>query len=538
MVLKHNKTEQALLFLMPWVIAGFGLRLYRALLQVVMFRDETAFAFEIKHVLQGTIFQDGTYFVFPPAIAFLASPIAAITGDAELAGRLVSCIMGAATAIPVYYLTKDLFGLRAAAIATALAAVFPPLLGTGVMSEPTYTFFIALGLYLGNRAYNTGRSRDYALFGAVMAVSYLSRPEGFFVFFAYLALLAVLLVRDKAGIKRVSVLGAMALAGFFVLAFPYMLQLKAQYGSWELSGKTRINLVKMKAAESARPGESLDDAEARVSRESGEGGKGLIGDLFTEFGAMARRYPGNLVTEAESLFKQTGVPLLLAFMAGLAFALARPGRLNTFAPLLAVMAPLLSIPTLFILDRILTPYLPVVIIVASYGASRLSVLVGGKVQSVMKGQAAMPVTTFVIAAALFTGNFGNILPETDIQKTLGSNEWYNACYIMRQYAERARPIIRPGSGIITRDNISAYYAGGEYVPFPVIDANDLVAYARRNRARYLIYGLDEQNMRPNLMPVFAKNGYPTDDPLGDGCMKLIYYEDFFLLYEFTGREGQ
>jgi 4-amino-4-deoxy-L-arabinose transferase-like glycosyltransferase len=535
MGIDRGQARRAFFALYIWVLLGFGLRLWRALLQVVMFRDETAFAFEIKHVLQGTIFQDGTYFVFPPAFAFLAAPIAIVTGDAELAGRLVSCIMGAATAIPVYYLTRDLFGLKAAAFAAPLAALFPVLIVAPVMSEPTYTFFIALGLYMGNRAYNTGRGRDYALFGAVMAASYLSRPEGFFVFFAYLALLFILLFRDKAGIKRVFALGAMALAGFFVLAFPYMLQLKAGYGAWELSGKTRINLAKMKAMESMMPGESLDDAEARVSKEFGEGKKSLIANLLTEFSAMARRYPGNLVTEGKSLYKQAGLPLLLAFAAGLLMVLAMPGRLRTLAPLLAIMAPLLSIPVVFVLDRILSPYLSVVFVIAAYGASRLSELAGKKAQSVIEGRAVMPAATFVFAAGLFMGNFGYILPETDVQKMLRLDDWYGSCYDLRQTAEQVRPFIQPGSGVITRNNIFAYYAGGEYLPIPVTDIAGLMDYARRNRARYLFYGSMEQQMRPQYYPVLLANGYPQKDPLKNGELMLVLAQDDFLLYEFSGQ---
>jgi 4-amino-4-deoxy-L-arabinose transferase-like glycosyltransferase len=134
---KPGVKREALLLVIPFVLLGFGLRLWRALLQLVMFRDETTYAFQIKHVLHGTIFSDPTYFTFPPTYAFLAAPVALVTNDPELAGRLVSGTLGALTVVPVFYLTRDLFGTRAAAVAGFLTAIFPPFCIVGVMSEAT-----------------------------------------------------------------------------------------------------------------------------------------------------------------------------------------------------------------------------------------------------------------------------------------------------------------------------------------------------------------------------------------------------------------
>ena len=167
--------NKAIYLLYPWVLAGLALRLWRVSLQLVMFRDETTYAYQIKHILDGTIFSDATYFTFPPAYPLLAAPFALVTGDPELAGRLVTSLAGAATAIPVYYLSRDLFGEKAAAVAAAVTALFPPLMGIGVMAEQTYGFFVALGIYLAYRALASGRARDGLYFGLAMAAAYLSR---------------------------------------------------------------------------------------------------------------------------------------------------------------------------------------------------------------------------------------------------------------------------------------------------------------------------------------------------------------------------
>ncbi len=515
-----------------WVLAGFGLRLWRVFYQLVMWRDETAYAFEIKHVLNGTIFQDPTYYTFPPAYALLAAPVAALTGDPELAGRLITCVAGAAAAIPVYYLTRDLFGQRAAAAAAAVTALFPPLFSIGVMSESTYSLLVMLCLYLGHRAYKSGRGRDYFLFGLVMAISYLTRPEGFFIFFAYLFLLAALIWK-KTGTKKVTALAGAALLGFFLLAFPYMAQIRAHFGAWYISGKVPINLVKVKAEETLRPGEDPERHEAEVSRQM-EGEKRGLGMMLAQFSAMAKRYPGNLMKEVKDFSKMVGAPLLAAFVLGISFIAA--GRCLNPAMLLglAAYAPFFVIPAVFVLDRVLVPYLPLLIVPAGYGIARLSEAVADRLKG---GEALASGACVFFSAALFIGNFGGLLPQTDVQKALYDSPSYSYYYTLRQIAGQARARIPPDSRIITRNDIFAYYAGGEYLPIPPSGIGGLMKYAADNEAGYLFYGPMERDMRPQLYPVlFQGDGYPKANPLGDGSLRLAaLWGDDFALYEFTGR---
>jgi len=531
-----SSARKLLVSLYLWVLLGFGLRILRIFYQVVMFRDETTYAYQIKHILNGTIFQDSTYFTFPPAYALLAAPLALVTGNPEISGRIISCLAGAATVIPAYYLARDLFGQRAATITAVLTALFPPLLSTAVMSEPTYCFLVTLSIYLANRAYNSGRGRDYFLFGLAMAGCYLARPEGFFIFCTCLFLMAAILAWDRTGVKKTLALTGIAFAGFFLLAFPYMVQLKAHFGGWEISGKTPINLAKVKAVETWKPGEDLEKHESDVYGQYDKKKKDLGGSFLTELPAIARRYPHNLRIEVESFDKVAGYPLLLFCALGLGFAAARQGSLKTLLIPLGTFVPLLVIPAVFVLQRVLVPYLPVLMIPAGYGVVRSADYLVGLVARGQSGVFASGVSA-AFTALLFIGNFNAILPETNVNKVLNSDPNYKYYYTLRVLAGNVRGHIPPGSRIITRNNMFAYYAGGEYLPVPTDDIEGLMKYTRQNGARYFFYGPMEQDLRPQYYMVFFKNGFPVDDPLNDGKIRLVYSWEDFLLYEFSGQEN-
>lgn len=525
--------------LYPWVAAGFGLRLWHALInmRLAMCRDETTYAYQIKHVLNGTLLQDGSFITFPPVFALLAAPAALINGDPEMAGRIVSCVMGAAATIPAYYLARELFGLRTAAVTAALTAVFPPLLGAGVMSEPTYTFFIMLGLYLGNRAYGSGKRRDWAAFGVAMALGYLTRPEGLFVFFVYLGILLCLLAAGKAGARKALTFAAFALAGFFVLAFPYMLKLRQVSGGWEISGKTSNNLDKMKAIEAMRSEGDFEASIERVEAARQKDGKGgLAGDVRQELGAMLMRYPANFKTEAVQFAAAAGYPALAAFILGtLVILLQGRDRIRTLAPLMAASVPMLLIPLVFVLQRVIVPYLPLVLMVSASGAVWAAEAIGRKAPAANGAVPAVLMTVF-FGAALMAGNFGRLIPETDIKK-IRANDWICDYYVqLREVAVIMKPYFDPPGKVITRNNVFAYYAGCEYQTFPYRDAPGLVKYARENGAGYIFYGPMERDTYPQLTAAFFRDGQPTEDPTGDGSLKVLVSGPEMILYSVTPQE--
>jgi hypothetical protein len=535
------RLRQASVYLLPWVVAGLALRLWRAALQLVMFRDETTYAFQIKHLLAGTLFQDGTYYTFPPAFPLLAAPFALVTGDAELAGRLISCIMGAATAVPVYLLAREMAGLRTAVVAAAITALCPALMSSAVMSEPTYAFFVSMSVYLAWKA-NAGRSwKDYLLFGLCMGAAYLTRPEGFFIFAAALFVLAILCITEKprTGVwKGMLPLVAAALFGFFLLAFPYMLQLRSHFGAWELSGKTRINLAKVRAVEmliktgAPDAGDVLDAKAEEVYNNLDRDKKSLGGNIASNMQDILARYPGNFEAEVKGLPAIAGYPLVIFALAGTAFILARPGRTRNVCLPAAAFAPALVIPAVMVMDRVLIPYLPVAIIFAAHGISRVSELIGERLpaKDYARGYAVPALAAILLISA---GQLHKSAPNTDIAKALENDPGYAYYYELRQTAERLRASIPVGSRIITRNNMFAYYAGGEYLPIPVGNLQDLEEYAEKERADFLFMGAMEMDMRPDLTRELVDE---RSDYGGTDKLRLVSFGDNCLLYKFMHQE--
>lgn len=66
----------------------------------LMGRDETSYAFLIKHFAYGTFLDDYIFIAFHPFYSFIASPLAMFGIDPELAGRIVSYLFGVAAVIP------------------------------------------------------------------------------------------------------------------------------------------------------------------------------------------------------------------------------------------------------------------------------------------------------------------------------------------------------------------------------------------------------------------------------------------------------
>ncbi len=77
-----------------------------------------------------------------------------LVGDWILAGQLISAVFLTLTLIPLYLLTKDLFGSRAAIWASAAFILLPSLneLTSKVVKDAPFLFFITLALWLGQRA--------------------------------------------------------------------------------------------------------------------------------------------------------------------------------------------------------------------------------------------------------------------------------------------------------------------------------------------------------------------------------------------------
>jgi 4-amino-4-deoxy-L-arabinose transferase-like glycosyltransferase len=119
--------------------------------------------------------------------------------DWFLAGLLLSICFLTLTLIPLYYLTRDMFGAKAAFWAGVAFSVIPSVNGLSaeVVKGGPFLFFMASALFLGIRAVERKQWAFFPLTFICAALASLYRFEGIIFIFGYVLFLAVLLVKKE-----------------------------------------------------------------------------------------------------------------------------------------------------------------------------------------------------------------------------------------------------------------------------------------------------------------------------------------------------
>ena len=93
--------------------------------------------------------------------------------------------MGSILVVPVYLLGKELFSAKSALVACIVTAVCEPLVAWSceVMTQATYLTFALTGIYLVWVMMRRPSPYKGAAAGTVLALAFLTRPEGLLLFF-------------------------------------------------------------------------------------------------------------------------------------------------------------------------------------------------------------------------------------------------------------------------------------------------------------------------------------------------------------------
>jgi 4-amino-4-deoxy-L-arabinose transferase-like glycosyltransferase len=209
----------------------------------------------------------------PPLYPLEIAVIAHVTGDTEVAGRLVSLAMGVALVGALYALAAHAFGRVAGLVAAGLAAIHPLLvnLSATVQSEIPYYALVCWGAYFAIRAVESTRLRYYVIAGGMFGLAFLTRQEALLLPFvlAAVALGSAVLVRH-ADLRNQIVGVAAAFAVFFVVVAPYVVFLYAQTGLVRLEYKSAMNIA---------------EDRYRLQGMSGQAAGSGVDDNLNEFGA-------------------------------------------------------------------------------------------------------------------------------------------------------------------------------------------------------------------------------------------------------------
>ncbi len=275
-----NKSEkQRLLLILCMVLV---VRLIQLFIVCSISGDGPVYIEMAKNFFAGN-FKAGLAKDYPPLYPLFIAGVYSITRDWIVAGHFVSFLFSFFTILLIYFLVKDVFGETIACI-TAVLLIFQPAVGrytVRVLTEPTYTFFFVLSLYLSWKAITKQKYSLYFWAGSVSGLSYLVRPEGLGVVIVtglYTLLQAFSDFKDTYK-KRIISICILAL-GAMVLVSPYVLYIRSETGKWQLSKKKSI----IAAVTGQAIGDSVPDMslprEARMPAYSRIGGKGYLRTLF------------------------------------------------------------------------------------------------------------------------------------------------------------------------------------------------------------------------------------------------------------------
>lgn len=228
-------TEKQILLLLIGIT--FGLRLYAVLMAKGIAYDSASYGFMARDFLKGD-FIKGLSPAFHPFYSFLISLVSFDSTNVEIAGRLISLFFGTLTVIPVFYLVKEVVGQKGAIFSGLFYSFHPYLVSYSgmLLSEATYWGMLTFSVY----CFWTGLKRKkiirVMISGFLLALAYLTRPEGIGYFIVFLIWIVFYDGLKKGWFKKLALIGALILP-LFIFTIPYLIHVHRETGQWFISKK-------------------------------------------------------------------------------------------------------------------------------------------------------------------------------------------------------------------------------------------------------------------------------------------------------------
>jgi hypothetical protein len=204
---------------------------------------------------------DALAIAYHPMYPLLVAVARSVVFDTETAGQAVSILLGSAAALPLFWLVREVFGLRPAVFTvlfTAFSSAFV-LVHSDPMTEGTFHFFLFSAHWMTWRVINAPSAARSVVLGAAAAGAFLTRPEGLLAIALAAGWPVIALIRKRDAVAmRLAGLVLTVLVAATALA-PYLLWVKSQRGRWALSSRQSVISVEqeMGVSDAVRAGEQV-----------------------------------------------------------------------------------------------------------------------------------------------------------------------------------------------------------------------------------------------------------------------------------------
>lgn len=409
--------------------------------------------------------------VFSPLYPLIVALAHELIPDWELAGSLVSTILGSAAVATVYLLTRDAFEREALAIgAAALVAIHPQLAAysASVRTEAGFVFFLTTAAWMLIAGLRRRSVAKIAGAGVIGGLAYLYRTEaiGLLVFAVGFLPPAALWWRRWSLTWAIGAALAFSV-GFLVVAAPYLIYLRETTGHWSIGRE-------FTAAMMYGMGQVAPDT-LRWQR-LGYTSTSPFAPIIANPRLYLVKVASDLCASLYGFGQALGWPLTILLVVGL----WRRGRavLDNFAEaMLALLTAFYVVGFAFSYTgpRFMVHLIPFTFGWVMIGLETISEAFNRSIAS--RRFAHLSLCIPAIAIALM------ILPQT----------LWPIGYDMRGVRYAGEEIARRSAGrpaaVIARDGRFAYYASAAFILLPVDEVPDFCAWLRsRNTAGYLAIG--------------------------------------------------
>lgn len=184
--------------------------------------------------------------VFSPLYPWVVSLAHSFVPDWELAGNLVSALLGTASIATIYYLTREVFERRDLAIgAAALAAIHPGLTAyaASVRTEAGFIFLMTGAMCALVMSLKRHQMALAAAAGTVGGLAYLYRTEAIGLLIFGAAFIPIGVIWRRWGFGWAICAAGLFAAAFLLVASPYIIYLRISTGHWTVSREFRAAMM-------------------------------------------------------------------------------------------------------------------------------------------------------------------------------------------------------------------------------------------------------------------------------------------------------